>query len=322
MVDKVEFNFPDEAEEKTTRLGSRVVAPEPEIVVDTEESPEIEVINDTPEEDRGRKPMASPPQEPTDEELETYTKKQQSQKIREFAKGYHEERRAKESAMREREHAIALAKAVYQENEKLKGTVNVSQSALIDQAKKTIAKEIIDAEAAYKQAYEAGDSDALLKAQKTMTLATMKADKVLNFKPTPLQPAQKVVQPSYPQESPEPDPKAVRWQRSNTWYGQDTEMTSLALAVHTNLVNSGIDPQSDEYYQRLDNRIRQVFPEKFDSGETADTRQRTKSNVVASATRSVAPKKITLQESEVNIAKRLGIPLERYAREVAKLRRT
>ena len=321
-MDKVEFEFPDEAEEKQTRLGSKVVTPEPELIVETEDEPEIEVIDDTPEQDRGRKPMASPPQEPTDEELETYSKKQQSQKIREFAKGYHEERRAKEAALREREHALALAKAVYEENEKLKGTVNVSQTALIDQAKKVVGKEIEEAERAYKLAYESGDADALVKAQKEMTLAAMKAEKVNNFKPTPLQPAEKVVQPSYPQATPEPDPKAERWQRANNWFGQDEEMTSLALAVHTKLINSGVDPQSDEYYQRLDTRIRQVFPEKFDSGETADTKQRTKSNVVASATRSVAPKKVTLAASEVNIAKKLGIPLERYAREVAKLRRT
>jgi len=315
MTEQVEFSFPDEADEKPTRLGSKVVTP------DEDDAPEIEVIDDTPEEDRGREPMKSPPQEPSDEEVETYSKKQQSQKIREFAKGYHEERRAKEAALREREHALAIAKAVYEENEKLKGTVNVSQSALIDQAKKVVNKEIEEAERAYKIAYESGDADALVKAQKEMTLAAMKAEKVNNFKPAPLQPAQKVVQPSYPQAAPEPDPKATKWQRANNWFGQDEEMTSLALAVHTKLVNSGVDPQSDEYYQRLDTRIRQVFPDKFDSGETADTKQRSKSNVVASATRSVAPKKVTLSASEVNIAKKLGIPLERYAREVAQLRR-
>ena len=306
MVDQVEFTFPDEADEKPTRLGSKVVEPEPE----------IEIVDDTPEEDRNRTPMASPPVEPTDEELEGYTKKQQSQKVREFAKGYHEERRQKEAALREREEALALAKAVYEENERLKNTVNMSQTAFIDQAKRNVTSEMAEAERLYKKAYEEGDSEALLKAQKELTNAALKAEKVNNFKPAPLQPAPKVVQPSHPQA----DPKAQSWQRNNDWFGQDEEMTSLALAVHTKLVNSGVDPQSDEYYQRLDSRIRQVFPDKFESEETADTRQRPKSNV-ASASRSVAPKKITLSASEVNIAKRLGIPLERYAREVAQLRR-
>jgi len=306
MVDQVEFTFPDETDEKPTRLGSKVVEPEPE----------IEIVDDTPEEDRNRAPMASPPVEPTDEELEGYTKKQQSQKVREFAKGYHEERRQKEAALREREEALALAKAVYEENERLKNTVNMSQTAFIDQAKRNVTSEMAEAERLYKKAYEEGDSEALLKAQKELTNAALKAEKVNNFKPAPLQPAPKVVQPSHPQA----DPKAESWQRNNTWFGQDEEMTSLALAVHTKLVKSGVDPQSDEYYQRLDSRIRQVFPDKFESEETADTRQRPKSNV-ASASRSVAPKKITLSASEVNIAKRLGIPLERYAREVAQLRR-
>jgi len=306
MVDQVEFTFPDEIDEKPTRLGSKVVEPEPE----------IEIVDDTPEEDRNRTPMASPPVEPTDEELEGYTKKQQSQKVREFAKGYHEERRQKEAALREREEALALAKAVYEENERLKNTVNMSQTAFIDQAKRNVTSEMAEAERLYKKAYEEGDSEALLKAQKELTNAALKAEKVNNFKPAPLQPAPKVVQPSHPQA----DPKAESWQRNNTWFGQDEEMTSLALAVHTKLVKSGVDPQSDEYYQRLDSRIRQVFPDKFESEETADTRQRPRSNV-ASASRSVAPKKITLSASEVNIAKRLGIPLERYAREVAQLRR-
>jgi len=305
-IEQTEFVFPDE-EEKSSRAGGRVVEPDPE----------IEIVDDTPEVDRNREPMATPPVEPTDEELESYTSKQQKQKVREFAKGYHEERRAKESALREREEAIKIAKAVYEENEKLKSTVNVSQTALLDQAKKVVTNEMADAERLYKQAYENGDSDLLLKAQKELTNVALKAEKVNNFVPTPLQPRQEVVQPSYPQA----DPKAERWQRANNWFGSDEEMTSLALVVHKKLVETGVDPQSDEYYQRLDTRIRQVFPDKFESEETADTKQRQKSNVVASASRSVAPKKITLSASEVNIAKRLGIPLERYAREVAQLRR-
>lgn len=320
MTEKIEFEFPDEVEEKQSRLGSKVVQPEPENRVEEPDEPEIEVVDDTPPEDRNRKPMATPPQEPSDEELESYTKKQNSQKIREFAKGYHEERRAKEAAIREREEALKIAKAVYEENERLKNTVNVSQTALIDQAKKVVNSEIETAERLYKQAYESGDADLLLKAQKELTLAALKAEKVNNFKPAPLQEPKNVVQTTHPQV-PEIDSKAQDWQRSNSWFGKDEEMTSLALAVHTKLVNSGVDPKSDEYYQRLDTRIRQVFPDKFESEETADTKQRPKSNVVASATRSVAPKKITLTATEVQIAKRLQIPLETYAREVAKLRR-
>ena len=100
-------------------------------------------------------------------------------------------------------------------------------------------------------------------------------------------------------------------------------MTGFALAVHNKLINEdGVDPKSDEYYQRLNGRLRQVFPDKFESGEPGDANRRPKSNVVASASRSTAPKKITLTASEVSIAKRLGIPLELYARKVLEIRRS
>ena len=315
--EKTEFEFPDEIEEKQSKLGSKVVAPEPEEVPD---EPEIEVVDDTPDEDRGRKPMETPPQEPTDEELAAYSQKDRN-KLREFTKGYHDERRAKESAIREKEEAIRIAQAVYEENQKLKNNVHTSQSALLEQAKRVVAQEVNDAKSRYKAAYESGDADGLVQAQEDLTTAKMKAERVNNFKPAPLQEEKTVVQPEY-QQAPRVDTKAVEWQKTNKWFGTDKEMTGFALAVHEKLVNDeGMDPQSDEYYRRINGRLRQVFPDKFESAEPADTTQRRKSNVVASATRSVAPKKITLSASEVAIAKRLGLPLERYAREVAVLRR-
>jgi hypothetical protein len=316
-MEKTEFEFPDEIEAKQNRLGSKVVEPEPEQV---KEEPEIEVIDDTPDEDKGRTPMETPPVEPTDEELANYSQRDRT-KLREFTKGYHDERRAKEAAIREKEEAIRIAQAVYEENQKLKNNVHTSQSALLEQAKKVVSQEVTDAKNRYKAAYEAGDADALVQAQEDLTTAKMKAERVNNFKPTPLQEEKTVVQPQH-QQAPRVDTKAVEWQQTNKWFGTDKEMTGFALAVHEKLVNDeGIDPQSDEYYRRINGRLRQVFPDKFESAEPADTTQRRKSNVVASATRSVAPKKITLSASEVAIAKRLGIPLERYAREVAILRR-
>ena len=313
-IEKTEFEFPDEIEEKQSRAGSRVVEPE------VNDEPEIEIVDDTPEEDRGRTPMETPPQEPTDEELANYSKRDRT-KLREFTRGYHDERRAKEAAIREKEEAIRIAQAVYEENQKLKSNVHTSQSALLEQAKKVVSQEVQAAKNRYKAAYESGDADALVQAQDDLTTAKMKAERVNNFKPAPLQEEKTVVQPEY-QQAPRVDTKAVEWQKTNKWFGTDKEMTGFALAVHEKLVNDeGMDPQSDEYYRRINGRLRQVFPDKFESAEPADTTQRRKSNVVASATRSVAPKKITLSASEVAIAKRLGLPLERYAREVAVLRR-
>jgi hypothetical protein len=302
-MEKTEFEFPHEAEEKTSRLGSKVVTPETE----------IEVVDDTPEEDRNRTPMTEAPADPTDEELESYTESAKK-RLKHFTKGYHEERRAKETAIREREEAIRAAQVIFEENKKLKGSLNQGQQALLEQAKKVVANELNDAKKQYKDAFESGDSDALVNAQEQLTTIKMKSERVNNFKPAPVKEDAPVAQKQQPV-----DEKAVLWVRNNDWFGSDDEMTSFALGLHNKLVKDGVDPRSDEYYDKVNARVRQVFPEKFNSEETADasTQRTNKRNVVAPATRSTAPRKVVLSQSQVNIAKRLGVPLELYARKVA-----
>jgi hypothetical protein len=300
--EKTSFTFPDEVEEKNPRAGGRVV------------TPEVEVIDDTPEADRNRKPMAEAPVDPTDEELEAYSDSAKK-RIKHFSKGYHEERRAKESALREREEAIRVAQSIAEENRKLKGSLHEGHQVLIEQAKTATEKELDEVKREYKAAYESGDSDALVAAQEKMTSVKMKEDRIKNYRPAPLQTENPVVQtPQVPV-----DQKAVAWQQENDWFGSDDEMTSFALGLHSKLVKSGVNPNSDEYYERVNSRVRQVFPEKFDSEETADapTQRTNKQNVVAPATRSTAPRKVVLSQTQVNIAKRLGVPLELYARKVA-----
>ena len=303
-LDKNEFKFPDEsAEEKK----------EETVDFEVEDDSEIEVVDDTPEEDRGRPPMKEPPAEVTDEELAQYSEGVKK-RIQHFSKGYHEERRAKEAALREREEAIRLAQNLIEENKKLQSTQGQTQQVLLEQAKRVVQTELEAAKRKYKEAYESGDSDALVSAQEELTAAKIKADRVNNFKPAPVQQEKPVVQPA-PQpvrEVPQVDPKAAAWQEANPWFGQDDEMTALALTVHRKLVESGVSPNSDEYYERINNRMRQVFPDAFSSGKTVK-----KSSVVAPATRSTAPKKIVLTKSQVNIAKRLGLTNEQYARAVA-----
>ena len=303
MIEKTTFEFPDEIEAKNPREGGRVVEPEPE----------IEVIDDTPAADRNRKPMTEEPVDPTDEELEAYSESAKK-RIKHFTKGYHEERRAKEAALREREEAIRIAQSVAEENRKLKGSLHQGQQVLIEQAKKEVSTELEEVKREYKTAYESGDSDALIAAQEKMTAAKMKEDRVNNYRLAPLQEDTPVVQ--TPQVA--VDKKAEAWKENNNWFGNDDEMTSFALGLHMKLVKSGVSPQSDDYYEKVDSRMRQVFPEKFDSDETADApTQRTKQNVVAPATRSTAPRKVVLTQTQVNIAKKLGVPLELYARKVA-----
>lgn len=316
-IEKVEFEFPDEVEEKVQSKSSNQEKP-----VNSE--PEVEVVDDTPEEDRGREPMASPPEEVDDEELAKYDESVRK-RIKRFTKGYHDERRAKEAALREREEAVRYAQQLMQENEKLKGTATQSQNALIAQATKVAQIEMERAKVAYKQAYESGDSDALVEAQTKLNEANNKLERFKKFKPQALQKTKTEVQPkTQRQEIQQPvqqqvtDPDLIDWQERNPWFGQDRKMTAYALGLHDEIIADGIQAGSREYYKRLDADLKQTFPVKFgaEEGAEATKSQRTRSNV-APATRSTAPRKIVLTQTQVNLAKRLGLTNEQYARQVA-----
>jgi len=297
-----EFKFPDEKQAPT----------EEQVEFEVEGEAEVEVVDDTPEADRGRAPMKEAPSEVTDDELAQYSEGVKK-RIQHFSKGYHEERRAKEAAQREKEEAIRLAHNLLEENKKLQGSLGQGQQALLEQAKKVVSSEVDDAKRKYKSAYEAGDADAIVEAQEALTAAKIRADRVDSFVPPALQQSETEVQRT-PQntQAPQSTPKLRAWQDANPWFGKDEEMSSVALAVHRKLVREGVSTDSTEYYEKIDSRVRQLFPEAFPSEKPAK-----KTSVVAPATRSTAPKKIVLTQSQVNIAKRLGVPLEIYARQVA-----
>ena len=286
--------------------------PEPEV---NEKEVDIEVVDDTPKADRNRKASA-PPEEVTDEELEDYSEKVRK-RIQHFSKGYHDERRAKEQAHRERQELENFAKTLVDENNKLKGSVEKNQTALLEQAKKNSAIEILAAKRSYKRAYEAGDSDKLLDAQEKLTNAKIKADKLADFKAEPLQESEVPVQ--IPQQSQTVvDTKASNWASENSWFGDDDEMTAYAMGVHSKLVKQGVDTTSDDYYETINSRMRNTFPEEFGENEEPEAKTtKRQSNVVAPATRSTAPKKVRLTQTQVAIAKKLGVPLELYAQKVA-----
>jgi hypothetical protein len=313
--EKTEFEFPDEVEEKNPRAGGRVVDPDPEPV----DEPEVEIIDDTPEKDRGRTPMEEAPKDVTDEELEKYTDQRLKARLAHLGKGYHEERRAKEAALREREEAVKLAQAIVEENKKLKGSLHQGQSALLEQAKKVVANELKEAQSKFKAAYESGDAEALTAAQAEMTTVQMKAERVNNFRPAPLQEEKTAVQPAQ-QVAPAPriDSKTQAWTEKNSWFGANKKMTAYALGLHDELVSEGFSAGSDEYFKRVDAEMRNRFSDVFESEKPEDAPSPPKkSNVVAPATRSTAPRKVVLTKSQVEIAKRLGVPLELYARKVA-----
>jgi hypothetical protein len=306
------FKFPDEVDAK------KATAEDDSIEIEIEK-PEIEIVDDTPPEDRNRKPMEEPPKDVTDEELDKYDESVKK-RIKHFSKGYHEERRAKEAAQREKEEALRLAQSIAEENKKLKGSLSQGQTALLEQAKKVVANELEQAKRKYKEAYESGDSDALVAAQEEMTSVKMKAERVNNFKPASLQDDTPSVQTTQVQPAPaQIDPDLKDWQDQNKWFGENKRATAYALGLHEDLVNEGIRVGSKAYYKRIDTDMRERFPDLFESEkpEDAPPPPKPKSNVVAPATRSTAPKKVVLTQTQVNIAKRLGVPLELYARKVA-----
>jgi hypothetical protein len=306
----VEYQFPDEKKVEVKDENPKAKASESEEI-------EVEIVDDTPEEDRGRQP-APPPDEVTDDELTKYSEDVQK-RIKKFTRGYHDERRAKEAALREKEEAVKLAQAVLAENERLKGTVNTNQQALLENAKKVAQTEVETARRKYKDAYESGDADALVDAQEALTTAKLKAERLANFKPPALQPKENAVQPQ--QTAPQPataDQKAVAWREQNEWFGSDEEMTAFALGLHKKLIGQGVDPRGDDYYEKINSRMRQVFPDQFDEESKPEGSPKPKAKtVVAPATRSTAPKKIVLTQTQVSLAKRLGVPLDVYAKQVA-----
>jgi hypothetical protein len=287
---------------------------------------ELEIQDDTPEEDRGREPL---PKELVEEleadELEDYSEKVKS-RLKQMKKVWHDERRAKEAADRERQEAITFAQRILEENKKLKNSLSVGQKTLVSTAMSAAEMELSQARRQYKEAYDSGDSDQILEAQEKLSEVTSKLHDLKRYRPA-LQEEETDVN-IEAQQAPvaRPEPKALSWQERNTWFGQDPEMTSAALGLHQKLVDSGMDPRSDEYYQRIDNTMRRRFPEYFGDEETTNgggkpvTRNETKpATVVAPASRSTSSKKIVLKQSEISLAKKFGLTPEQYAKEKLKL---
>ena len=288
---------------------------------------QVEVEDDTPAEDRDKKPSEAEFVESLEnDELDEYSA-EAKKKIAGFRKIYHDERRAKEAADRERQEAIDLAKRLYDENKALKGRVNSTEKVAVDSYKITAQQEMDIAKREYREAYEAGDSEKLVDAQEKMTSARIKMDKANNAAENidnrkALQERENEVQIQQVRKPVVQDTKAATWQERNNWFGQDDEMTSLALGLHEKLVkeNGMAYATTDEYYKRIDETMRKRFPENFEDVEDEKPQSRSKpSTVVAPASRSTSSKKIRLNTSQQNIAKKLGLTNEQYARELMKM---
>lgn len=307
-----EYKFPDEVADDKDAI---------EVEIDGESDIDLEVVDDTPEKDRNRKPLEREPDEVTDEEVAQYSDKVQK-RIKELSHARHDERRAKESAEREKQEALRVAQALLEENRKLRTGLTTNQSVTAELVKSGVEKELVEVRRAYKEAQESMDPDEILKAQEALTDVKIRMQQVVNAaamrqrneEESALQAKEQQVYNEATPQAAQPDPKANAWQRANPWFGQDDEMTAFALGVHRKLVNGGMDPRADEYYERLNARLRQVYPEQFGE-KRADVKPAT---VVAPATRSSGPRKVRLSKTQEALAKRLGVPLEEYARQLVK----
>jgi hypothetical protein len=275
---------------------------------------EIEIEDDTPVEDRGREKL---PEEIVKEleadELEDYSDKVKT-RLKQMKKVWHDERREKEQAERERQEALTLAQKVLEENKQLKAKVSGTETALVSKYKESAQRQFADAKQEYKDAFESGDSERLVEAQQKMSSAKEILDKTERYKPTPVQEEETVVN-SSPSKL---ESKTAAWQERNPWFGTDKLMTALALGLHEELIEKHGQSfnSTDEYWREVDKTMRDRFPERFKRDNRTETRQTT---VVAPATRSMAPKKVTLTKTQLNIVKRLGVTPEQYAREFLKL---
>ena len=325
------YKFPDEVDDVKNESEPVEEVETKGKPVEEDDKVEIEIEDDTPEEDRGRR--ASKPgfiDKVEKDELDLYSDEARS-KIDAFRKFYHDERREKEKAVREQQEAVDVAKKLYEEVKQLKGRVNSSDEAAVTSFKTSAEHELEMAKKEYREAYDAGDSEKLVEAQDKLTSAKMKIEKASNYAENinqrkALQERENEVKiPQQTEATPVRDQKASAWQERNSWFGQDDEMTSLALGLHEKLVkeNGMAYATTNEYYKRIDETMRRRFPENFQDEKVDDDRNTVRSNkpstVVASASRSTSSKKIKLNTSQLSIAKKLGLTPEQYARELLKM---
>ena len=335
-------------EERFLGVRTTIEAPPKDDGSDSDESWDVEVVDDRPKEDqRFPDPLDEKRQEARnkagdeaddEDELESYGSQAQK-RINKLKGQWHDERREKEALERMNTEAVGYGQALQTENQRLVKLVQDSQAALTEQAKSRADIALAKAEENFKRAHEVGDAELLAEAQKALTQAQLQQswapsvskNIVENWKrEVEAQEREQRSQMPQQQVAPEiqPDEKAVAWQENNQWFGTDAELTSFAYGVHNKLVNDeGIDPASDEYYQLIDKRMVEVFPAHFSNNDNeeviVETATRRRANpVVAPASRNsgAAPRKVTLTQTQVRLARRLGLTPQQYAVQLMKER--
>lgn len=283
---------------------------------------EVDVVDDTPEEDRGKwNADRTPTDDEEEDEATKHSRKVQERIKRETAK-VHAERRAKEDRERQLAEAAELARRLIQENNQLKGMIESGEKVLITEHQGRLESQLSSAKNAYREAHEAGDVNGMISAQENIAKFTAQLDRLTTHRANPLprmdeKEVERFTAPPAPRQA-APDERAIEWQKANTWFGRDEGMTAYALALHKRLVNQeGVLPDRQEYYDRINAEMRMRFPERFPR-ENGSAPRRTET-VVAPASRSGSgrvTRKVTLTESQVKLARRLGLTAQQYAEQL------
>ncbi len=295
-----------------------------ELELDTEETnDEIEVITEETEEQSEPETQESdqePDQAPVkkegddEDEIENYSESVQ-RRIRKLTAKYREEER-------QRQAAIDYAEAVKKQNDDLQKKLRTREESYVGEFGSRVEHEAEAAKEAYKRAHEEGDVDAMYDAQQRISkIALEKAryeEAQARFERDKEQQVATPVEQPVQEPAPTPDPKAQEWAEKNTWFGEDQSMTYAAFGIHRQLVEEeGFDPTADEYYTELDKRIRSDFPNRFQDTARKSGKPRVASaESTASRSSNKGRRTVKLTESQVAIAKRLGVPLEEYAKYV------
>jgi hypothetical protein len=258
-----------------------------------------------------------------EDDLNDYSKNVQK-RIKNLTQKYRE-------AERQGQEAATFAQQVFQENQQLKERMEKLDSGYLNEYGARIESQIGTARKAYKDAYDAGDTDAMIEAQEALArvttekdrydMAKRRADQQREARPAPEQwqqapqPQQQAPQPQ--PQAPQPDPKAQDWAERNEWFGQDEVMTYAAFGIHRKLVEEeGFDPAGEEYYKEIDRRMRTEFPQKFAAKKSSTKSQVASAGSSASRTTKQGRRSVKLSPSQIAIAKRLNVPLEEYAKYV------
>jgi hypothetical protein len=292
-------------------------------VIDPDEI-ELEVVDDTPPEDRGREPMPKElVQELEQDELEDYSEKVKS-RLKQMKKVWHDERREKEAALREQEAAIEFAKKIANENKLLKERLSAGEKSLVATAKAAAELELDTARKSFKEAMDSGDTDRILEAQEKLNDVQSRVQRLKSYKPAPQKEVE--VEVPAPRQEIKLDPKTKSWVENNPWYGPDIEMTSAARGIHDKLeMEYGKEfVNSDKYWSIIDSTMRKRFPEyewgdDFEEETRSAQRSEKPATVVAPVSRSTSAKKVSLKPSELSVAKKMGLTPQQYAAEKLKL---